>query len=67
MSPGYTFPSNGIVFPNGGTEFVDCRVEANGRRFMCHNKHTKPGRYKYTINITGSPAVPPLDPFVDNQ
>jgi len=67
MSPGYTFPSNGIVIPDGGNEFVDCRVEANGRRFMCHDKHTRPGKYKYTVNITGSPAVPPLDPFVDNQ
>ena len=67
VSPGYTFPSNGIVIQNAGTEFVDCHVEANGRRFACHNKHTKPGRYKYTVNVTGSPAVPPLDPFVDNQ
>ena len=66
ISAGYTFPSNGIVFASGAGQF-ECHVEANGRRFMCHNKHTKPGKYKYTINITGSPAVPPLDPFVDNQ
>jgi hypothetical protein len=66
MSPGYTFPSNGIVFANAGNEF-DCHVEANGRRFSCHDRHTKPGKYKYTVNISGSPSVPPLDPWVDNQ
>ena len=67
VSPGYTFPSNGIVIQDAGGEFVDCHVEANGRKFACHNRHTKPGKYKYTINITGSPAVPPLDPWIDNQ
>jgi hypothetical protein len=67
QSPGYTFPSNGIVIANAGTEFDNCQIEANGRRFKCHDKHTRAGRYKYTVNITGSPAVPPLDPFVDNQ
>ena len=67
MSPGYTFPSNGIVIANGGGEFVNCHAEANGRRFTCHNNHTKPGKYKYTVNIAGSPAVPPLDPFIDNE
>jgi hypothetical protein len=66
ISPGYTFPSNGIVIANGGTEF-DCHVEANGRRFACHNNHTKPGKYKYTVNVTGSPSVPPLDPWIEND
>src|SRR5438477_4284813 len=39
VSPGYTFPTNGIVIANGGTEF-SCQVEANGRRFACNNRHT---------------------------
>lgn len=66
ISPGYTFPSNGIVIANGGAEF-NCRVEANGRRFACENRHTTTGKYKYTVNLTGSPPVPPLDPWIDNQ
>ena len=66
ISAGYTFGSNGIVFPEGGSEFVECHVEANGRRFKCHDKHAKPGRYKYTVNVTGSPGVPPLDPWIEN-
>ena len=66
ISPGYTFPSNGIVIAGGGSEF-DCHVEANGRRFTCHNNHTQPGKYKYTVTVTGSPAVPPLDPWIFNE
>ena len=66
MSPGYTFPSNGIVFASGGNQF-ECRVEANGRRFACRDRNTTPGKFKYTVNVTGSPAVPPLDPFVTNE
>ena len=67
ISPGYTFPSNGIVIQDAGSEFDNCHVEANGRRFACHNKHTKPGKYKYTVNVAGSPAVPPLDPWIANE
>lgn len=63
----YTFSSNGIVIANGGDEFSGCGPEANGRKFSCKDLHTKPGFYKYTVNVTGSPPVPPLDPFVDNQ
>jgi hypothetical protein len=66
MSSGYTFPSNGIVFANAETEF-DCHVEANGRRFTCRDRHTKAGKYKYTVNITGSPSVAPLDPWIFNE
>jgi hypothetical protein len=66
ISPGYTFPSNGIVFASGGTQF-DCHVEANGRRFACRDRNTTAGKFKYTVNVTGSPAVRPLDPFVENQ
>ena len=66
ISAGYTFPSNGIVIAGGGSEF-DCHIEANGRRFTCRDHHTKAGKYKYTVNLTGSLAVPPLDPFVENQ
>ena len=62
----YSFQDNGIVIANSGAEFA-CHVEAGGRRFACNNRHTTPGRYKYTINVRGSPAVPPLDPFIAND
>jgi len=67
ISAGYTFPSNGIVFASGGSQFFDCHVEANGRRFTCRDRNTEAGRFKYTVNVTGSPAVPPLDPWIVNN
>jgi hypothetical protein len=63
----YTFPKDGIVIGDGGDEFPDCHPEQNGQRFACMNKHNKPGKYKYTIKVDGSPAVPPLDPIVINE
>ncbi len=66
ISAGYTFPSNGIVFAGGANQF-ECHVEANGRRFSCKDRNTERGKFKYTVNVSGSPGVPPLDPFVENQ
>ena len=66
ISAGYTFPDNGIVFASGGSQFFECHVEANGRRFSCRDRNTDPGKFKYTVNITGSPSVAPLDPWIEN-
>lgn len=63
----YTFPRDGIVIKDAGDEFADCHPEPNGLRFSCLNKHSKPGTYKYTIKVEGSPAVPPLDPIILND
>jgi hypothetical protein len=66
-APGYSFPSNGIVFPSSGaSEFVDCHPIQQGAVYFCKDLNTKPGRYKYTINLTGPRPVPPLDPSVVN-
>jgi hypothetical protein len=67
ISAGYTFPSNGIVFTSGASQFSECHVEANGRRFVCKDRNSESGKFKYTVNISGSPAVPPLDPWVVND
>ena len=65
----YTFPKDGIVINDAGDEFPDCQVEPNdkGLKFSCKNKHSKPGKYKYTIKVEGSPVVPPLDPIIEND
>ena len=63
----YTFPRDGVVVKDAGDEIVDCHPEQNGLGFSCLNKHTKPGKYKYTIKLDGLPAVPPLDPIIDND
>jgi hypothetical protein len=63
QSPAYTFdPANGIVFQGA----FACHVEANGRKYSCDN-NAGPGQYKYTVNLLGSPAVGPLDPWVVND
>ncbi len=62
----YRFPKDGIVVRNEDGEFEKCHAEENGMRFACMNLHKKPGTYKYTIRVEGSPAVPPLDPTIVN-
>jgi hypothetical protein len=66
VTPGYAFADNGIAINDAGDE-ITCRPgEGTRQRFVCNNKHTKPGTYKYTIRLTGWPAVLPLDPWIVN-
>ena len=66
-APGYSFPRDGIVFPqSGASEFENCHPIQNGAVYFCMDRNTKPGQYKYTINLTGPRPVPPLDPSVVN-
>jgi hypothetical protein len=59
--------TNGIALdPDGRSEFT-CHREQNGLRFACIDKHSKCGVYKYTINVKGPVAVPPLDPWIANN
>jgi hypothetical protein len=62
---GYTFSDTGIAFP-AGSPFTCNRAEGR-RRYMCNDRHSEPGIYKYTITVIGFPFVFPKDPFVDNQ
>ncbi len=62
----YTFGKDGIVIEKAGEEIVDCRPSHDGKSFSCLNRHTKPGRYKYTIKLEGKVAVAPLDPIIIN-
>lgn len=64
----YTFnPKMGIQIEREGTgEIVDCRPAENGYKFQCLNRHTKPGRYKYTINVLKGATPLTLDPQVVN-
>jgi hypothetical protein len=57
---------NGIVFPADSSANFRCHVEANGARFSCTNRGDR-GQYKYTVNLVGSPAVRPFDPWVVNN
>jgi hypothetical protein len=66
VTPGYAFTDNGIAISAGGDEFMCHAQGADRRRFMCNDRHTKPGNYKYTITLTGIPTVLPLDPWIAN-
>ena len=63
----YKFPKDGVVIKDAGEEITDCRPAQDGLSFSCLNRHTKPGKYKYTVRLEGSPAIAPLDPVVVND
>jgi hypothetical protein len=61
----YTFKNPaGIFFKSAaGQHAYNCHREANGERFSCQgNKDGK--QYKYGIELTGTPAVRKLDPWI---
>jgi hypothetical protein len=65
---GYEFTANGIEIINGGSEF-NCSKKGPVV-FVCIDRYTKPGTYKYVIRLqgSGSAATPPtLDPTVVNN
>lgn len=72
----YRFPGDGIVINDPDNEFSDCKAEANGAKFSCHNKNAKKGvapkprYYKYSIRlVTTDGSRPPerLDPTIMND
>jgi len=60
----FSFAENGIVFPDSA-EF-GCKSDGP-RRFVCSNRHSKFGAWKYAIRLTGPRTVPVLDPWVIND
>lgn len=64
-----TFPDNGVVFERAADgEITDCRRSLDHTAFTCINRHTKPGIYRYGINVNenGRP-LKPLDPHMMND
>jgi hypothetical protein len=61
----YTFESVRVDADSGVVAFTDCAVIASGKKAKCEN-NGKPGKYKYTIKVTGPAAVPELDPWIWN-
>jgi hypothetical protein len=48
-------------------EVAQCKVSADRKEFTCHNKHSRPGHFKYTIRLdqAGKP-LKALDPTLMN-
>jgi len=65
VTSGYRFMDSGIAFPSGSP--FTCHPAEGGRRFMCNDRHSEPGIYKYTIAVIGFPFVLPKDPWVANE
>lgn len=64
-----TFPENGVVFERAADgEIVDCKRSQDNTVFTCVNRHSRPGVYRYGINVNedGKP-LKPLDPYVWND
>jgi hypothetical protein len=66
-TPGYGFDvKNGIVILDMPTaDEFKCRPDKAG--FVCDNKHSQFGIYKYAINVVGPDGPVTLDPFVIND
>jgi hypothetical protein len=54
--------------PVAQNEIVDCRVVGDGRQFMCLNKNTRPGKYKYTVRVRlANGSIVEKDPTIFND
>lgn len=60
----YAFAQRGIEFKE--SRDFDCKADGP-RRFVCRDRHSKFGAWKYAISVTGPKTVPPLDPWVIND
>ena len=61
-----TFPENGVVFERAAAgEIAECQRSKDNTEFTCLNRHSKPGIYRYGINVNedGKP-LKPLDPYL---
>jgi hypothetical protein len=68
---GARFTSNGIVIDS--IEFEPCAPRADAREYVCSDKHSDFGIFKYRVNVTvpkslfGPRGVPSLDPWIVND
>ena len=67
---GYNFPpNNGVVFERAAAgEIVNCQRGKSPQEFTCRNVHSRPGVYRYGINVNqGETPLKPLDPYLMND
>jgi len=65
----YRFPAGGIAFKTEGgrAEFRCAAQGSSGTIYRCTDPNRTQGKFEYAIKVSGSPAVPVLDPWVINQ
>jgi hypothetical protein len=63
----YKFPEGGIAFKTtDGKDVFNCDLRGD-YVYRCMDRNWKTGKYEYAVKVTGSPTVPPLDPWIVNQ
>jgi hypothetical protein len=68
VTPGYTFPADGIALKDGANpEFSNGHPANQGRFYQLNDRNSRVGDHHYTIRVDGAPPVPPLDPTIRNQ
>ena len=64
----YRFQPNGIdVEEKGRGEIIECGARSEGLEFSCLNRHTKPGKYSYTIRLIDGSRRLASDPSIYNE
>ena len=69
ITPGHTFPDNGIVVQKAGDAIHGCKPTQQGASFTCLRRgHVAGQRYKYDVNVNqGGKPLPTLDPIIQNE
>lgn len=65
-TPGWTFPSNGIVIDNNDGQFTQLRPTAGGTKFLAVDANNNSTLYKYMVNLTNGQDQLSLDPYIQN-
>ena len=64
VTPGWTFPDNGIVIDDNLGEFTRLHVVDEGRKFWCFDRNSDGKTYKYSVNVTNGQTTLTLDPTI---
>jgi hypothetical protein len=68
-TPGWKFPSNGIVIPTNAGQFTNFSPSSDGQTYTVDDANTDTLGYNYTINVqaTANPKLAAaLDPMIQN-
>lgn len=65
----YRFARDGISVEKKAEREIDCPAQPPSLEFSCVNRHTRNGKYSYTIKLVDSTGArgPEIDPFIYNE
>ena len=65
-TPGWTFPSDGIVIEGNDGQFKHLRPIDHGLKFQCTDTNNDSKSYKYTVKVTNGTSTLEKDPIIQN-